>query len=516
MIGRRQDGSTTPIELTSASWIAEDSARYVSIILRDVAAFWAAKAALQESQTWLRTVTDTALAGLLVVDRDYTIRYANRAYAVLFNLASHDVAGFALGDILPDLNATSRLRIDQAFAGSRTTEDVVLPVGEAGRGLRHLAATYEASRNALGEQVVVVVATDVTEIKQTEAALRASRDMLQSVLDGTGDAIFAKDSEGRYVMVNRLAARHIGKPRDAILGRDDLALFGPETAGAYREQDRAITESGRPMEIHRALTLDGELRNIIVTKRSWIGPDGRSGGIVGLTRDVTEQLTLARERRQLAKRLVGAQEAERLRIARELHDQVGQNLTGLSLGIKELEERAGTGEARSPLVWLRGLTDEISASLHRTALQLRPTSLDDFGLKQAITSHVAEWGTRFNLEVDVALDALDTVALSSDAQLVLYRCVQETLTNTIKHAQACHIGIVVQTTPTHIRLIIEDDGVGFDPDAIHGSPDGGLGLLGLRERIGHLGGDLTIESTKNNGAAFFFSIPFDAEHVVDL
>lgn len=508
-VGRRRDGTGFPIDLSFARWAASDGQIFFTGILRSVAQVQAAQAALAESQAWLQTVSDTALVGLLVIDRDHRIRFANRAYGILFNLGPGDVSGSHLRDVLPDLYGLVATRVDAAFTGLKRSYETVFPDAGDGTQRRYLSGTYEPSRNAAGEEVVVVVVTDVTELKRKEMVLRASRDLLQSVVDGTGDAIFAKDAGGRYVMVNDRGARMAGLLRDEIIGRTDFELFDAPTAKLYRSQDQQITRSGQPMSIERVVSIEGQTRHIVATKQAWTGPDGTSGGVVGITRDVTEQHLIEIEREQVAKRLTDAQEAERLRIARELHDQVGQDLTGLAIGLKRLEEQIAP-EGRQHLARLRSLTDQISQTLHRTAMELRPTSLEDFGLRQAVTSNVADWGTRFGLQVDLALEALDGAKLSSDAELAIYRCVQESLTNIVKHAQASCISVVARRTADVLRLVIEDDGVGFDCEAVPKGNGGGLGILGMRERLHQVGGHLIFEAAPRRGTMVFITVGIES------
>ncbi len=467
-------------------------------------------AALQESQEWLQTVTDTALVGLVVIDQQHNIRFANRAYAVLLDLPSHELVGMHIRDIVPAIyGSLVKPRLDNAFAGVRHSYDAIYPPDGPQERRRNIVVTYEPSRSSTGEPAVVVVITDVTELKRTAAALRSSRDLLQSVLDGAGDPIFAKDLSGRYIVVNEVAAKISGRRREELIGRRDVEIFPSHQANQSVNHDNDVIAEKRPVQVQRSVLVDNEYRDYLATKHPWQSATGELMGVVGILRDVTEQNRSIAERNDLVRRLMEAEEEERLRIARELHDHLGQEVTGLSLGLKDLEAKVSGEAALTRITWLRELTDKISRELHRTAIELRPTSLQDLGLAEAIASHITSWSGQFDIVCDVHVTELDRTRLDDDVALVLYRCVQEALTNVLKHAGAKNVSVVASLGNADVRLIIEDDGTGFDLDTVVSTKGGrrGLGLAGMRERMHLIGGDIDIESQPGSGKTLFLIVP---------
>ena len=207
--------------------------------------------------------------------------------------------------------------------------------------------------------------------------------------------------------------------------------------------------------------------------------------------------------RDALRRAVQAQEAERRRLARELHDETGQALTSILLGLAAVE-RAETAEAaRVAAGDLRELVVETLQNVRRLAVELRPSALDDFGLEPALRrlgQTVKESGA-----LDVQVETrLGSERLLPEVETAVYRIVQEALTNVVKHASAQRVSIVVTRMPEKVMVLIEDDGSGFDPDV---GPGEGLGLLGMRERVQLLDGSLAIDAQRGSGTTLAVELP---------
>jgi signal transduction histidine kinase len=199
--------------------------------------------------------------------------------------------------------------------------------------------------------------------------------------------------------------------------------------------------------------------------------------------------------RDAFRRVVEAQELERRRLARELHDETGQALTSILLGLRSLEDALGSVEARESVATLRELVVATLQDVRRLAVELRPKVLDDFGLVPALERLTESFGEQ--TEIDVRFEtALGDERLPADVETALYRIVQEALTNVVTHAHARSVSIVLVRKPDTVALVIEDDGRGFDPATTR---EGGFGLEGMRERVGLLDGKLQVESRADAG-----------------
>ena len=233
-------------------------------------------------------------------------------------------------------------------------------------------------------------------------------------------------------------------------------------------------------------------------------------------RSVAADLKVETERRaqaeaelsEVLRRTVLEQEAERQRIARELHDSLGQSLTLLQLGLDGL----GRSEpvVAAPVAALKRIADGLGREINRLAWEIRPTALDDLGLPTAIRHLLDTWADRSQLTFDLHL-MLEERRLPAAVETTLYRVLQEAVTNVARHAGAGRVGIILEASEQEVRLIVEDDGRGFTWEAgrpgEHAAPSCRLGLLGMRERLSLVGGTLEVETSPGRGTTLFTRVP---------
>lgn len=226
--------------------------------------------------------------------------------------------------------------------------------------------------------------------------------------------------------------------------------------------------------------------------------------------DVTERKRAEDARDDLLRRLVTVQEDERRRVSRELHDSVGQLLTALALTIKAARDAAPLPPVTdNRLGEVQKVADELSRVVHNLATRLRPTSLDDVGLHDAIAQFLNAWSTRTGITVEYEAVGIETVRLGPDIETTIFRLVQEAMTNVARHAKANRVDVVISRQDSHVTVAVEDDGVGFDVDLALASDR--LGLIGMRERAVLAGGKLDIESRPGGGTAVLASIPLQVQ-----
>jgi len=220
-------------------------------------------------------------------------------------------------------------------------------------------------------------------------------------------------------------------------------------------------------------------------------------------------LHASEERKQVLHQAVLAQENERTRIARELHDSLGQYLTALQLGLSAIGRRAKHDPAvTDEIARLRDLTSEIGGEVNRIAWELRPTALDDLGLEKAIAQYLEEWSERSRLQFDLQVD-LGNRRLPPTVETTVYRALQEAVTNVVRHAEAERVAVILEVVGRQLQLIVEDDGRGFPPEDAEGGEQGTLhlGLMGIRERLALVDGTLEIESSAGVGTTLFVRVP---------
>jgi signal transduction histidine kinase len=247
----------------------------------------------------------------------------------------------------------------------------------------------------------------------------------------------------------------------------------------------------------------------VIAAHNRLGPDPRfTDEHLRLTETFGARAAVAvdladRVARDALRRVVAGQELERRRLARELHDETGQALTSILLGLKRVEEAKTPEESRASAAELREQIVDTLQSVRRLAVELRPSALDDFGLVAALERLAEAFGEQSGIGVDIHTN-LDSTRLPGEIETALYRIVQEALTNVAKHAEATRVSIVVTRRENAVTAVIEDDGQGFGAG---GGTGEGLGLVGMKERVGLLGGRLAIESTEGAGTTVVAEVP---------
>ena len=242
----------------------------------------------------------------------------------------------------------------------------------------------------------------------------------------------------------------------------------------------------------------------------------RTAELVKLNEDLlieVNERTVAEVRaRRFMRQLVTAQEDERRNIARDLHDHLGQQLTGLRLKLQNHKDACGDDQKlRMEVEELQVIAERVDEDLDFLEWELRPTSLDEFGLAFALANFVQEWSRHFNIPAEFHTTGFDTERLPAEVEINLYRIAQEAMNNISKHAKARAVDVLLERRNAHVTLIIEDDGRGFDPEVIDTKADGKkAGLLNMRERASFVGGTVDIESHPGNGTTVFVRTPISS------
>jgi signal transduction histidine kinase len=214
--------------------------------------------------------------------------------------------------------------------------------------------------------------------------------------------------------------------------------------------------------------------------------------------------------RQVLRRLAAAEETERGRVSRELHDRLGQELTALKLGLEIIRKnRPCPPKVRDRVIKLEKLADGLMRGIHRLAWELRPAVLDDFGLEMALRRYADEWAALSGVPVDFHSQGMTAQRLAPELETTLYRIAREALTNVFRHAQARRVSVLLERRADHMLLIVEDDGRGFEVSALLQAPatEGKLGLLGIQERATLAGGSVEFESRPAAGTSVFVRLP---------
>ncbi|MEM5315226.1 PAS domain-containing protein [Paraburkholderia sp. JHI869] len=347
----------------------------------------------------------------------------------------------------------------------------------------------------------------------------------RAILSNIPDQAWLKDTESRYVLVNEAFIGACGRAEHEIIGSTPEQVWPPDWGKVYMSTDRAVLQSGvrRRYEETRS-GADGTPRWFDTVKMPIRDANGSIIGTVGISRDITDlkrsEMELSDSRSQLRKLLAYLQsirEAERTRISRELHDELGQLLSGLRLGLNYLETQAGDPESAQAahVHMLKELVDATMDAVHRIASDLRPAVLDELGLHAALEWLTESFVQRNSLpcELHVEMSGTQANGLDTERSTAIFRIVQEALTNAARHARALRVVVEVDMRGDDCLLAITDDGCGMDTSrAANGTS---LGLLGMRERALMLGGQLSVRSRPGHGTTVSARIPLHGVAMAD-
>jgi PAS domain S-box-containing protein len=359
---------------------------------------------------------------------------------------------------------------------------------------------------------------EIAQRKISEEALRSSEQKYSTLVENSLTGIYI-DQDARIQFANQRFADIYGYPREEVLGIESWKLVHPDDREfTNRIREKRLKREETPSEYEaRGLTRQGEI--IWITRRNTLIEYGGRPAILGNIADITGRkltenaLRESEEKlRSLSSHLLTAQERERRRVSLELHDELGQALTVLKLQLRSMERklRHDPPSLRDEIKDTLGYIDQIIENVRRLSRDLSPSILEDLGLHAALRWLAEDFGRHFQMETSITLPEINHL-FSPEAQIVIYRMVQEALTNAGKHSNATRTSVLGTTQGGAVSFLVEDNGKGFDVNAVmvRKSAEKGLGLAAMHERARMLGGSLKVESKEGTGTRVFFSIPLD-------
>jgi PAS domain S-box-containing protein len=369
----------------------------------------------------------------------------------------------------------------------------------------------------LTQRVIFVVAFTVLLLHATIAERRHALAMSEGALNrfqvlfkAAPNGVIAVDNNGHIVHANEQVEKAFGYGRGELIG-SPVEILVPQAAGARHAKLReqySLSPEKRSMGAGRELygrRKDGSEFPLEIGLAPCSANDGDL--ILASIVDISERRESERQHQTLLRRTMQAIELERLRLAHELHDETGQSVTAAMLELGQIEKES-TEDGRNRVRRLRDQLENMGKALHRIAWELRPASLDELGLKNALANYLTLWTTQSGIQSDFHGGDGKLDEISEEVCTIIYRVAQEALTNVAKHAVgATTATLIIDCDRNLIRLTIEDDGCGFDVSTVVERSGGGLGLPGMRERLSLVRGELEIESTPGRGTTLFIRIP---------
>ncbi len=352
----------------------------------------------------------------------------------------------------------------------------------------------------------------IVRLRDTTAALRASERHYRSLVDILPDGVGMIDLEGRIADANRQAVAMWGfADRAEMLGKNTLELLRPEDHERFKRNMASALKTGlmRNAE-YTMIRKAGQRFAVELSAAVSTNADGRAVGLVAVARDITERKHAEEELRDLSGRIIEAQEAERLRVARELHDGVNQVLASAKMRLRKVQEIATelNPAAREILARCHRLIAQALEDNRRIAYNLRPSDLDELGLVAACQNFCEELRSRTPLQVTYSATRLRQ-RLAAAVELNLFRIVQEAVNNVEKHARAKTVRVQILHKADTMILQIRDDGRGFDARTLKAGRGKwqGNGLSNIHQRAMSVGGTCAVESVPNKGTVITVRVP---------
>lgn len=478
----------------------------------------------------LAKIIDGSSIPSFVINKQHKVIYWNTALEALSGIKRDKVIGTdqqwrafysekrpAMADLIVDGAPLSKIAAyypgrhgkSRLIEGAYEAEDFFPDMGKQGKWL-HFTASPIRDNNG---QIIGAIESleDITERKHAEEALQESGKSFRALFEGAYDAIWSHDLEGNIQTANKAAATLSGYPVEELLRMNVKSFLGEESLTLAREVGRRLVQHlyvDIPYEL-RLIKKDGS-EAICMVSTNLISGEGEARSFHNIARDVTQEKRMQENLRYYLQEITRAQEEERKRIARELHDDTAQMLGSLSRQLDNFV-RKKSGLAPNEVLFLKDLQAQLNRGVqgvNRFVQDLRPSLLDDLGLIPALRSLMKDLqeydGIGSNLKV-----LGGEKRFLPEFESLLFRIVQEALNNIRRHAQASEATVVIDFTGDKVKVAISDNGRGFE---LGGGVDdlprsGKLGLAGMRERARLLGGTLEVQSTPGKGTTLIVEVP---------
>ncbi len=446
---------------------------------------------------------------MLIIDRDYNIENISDSGLMLLGKSREEVIGKKCYEIIsgtdcPEAGCPCRRTLE-----TRQVESIERYEERFGR---YFSIKSSPIFDESGEIVKFVdLRRDITEKKRTEEALQESERSYRELFEVAPDAIWVHDLKGNIIKANKAAEKLTGLSAEELAGGNVQTLLSEEGLRLAKEVRRRLVKGeavAQPYEQH-LIRKDGTEATLRLTT-SPIFSNGQLIAFQNIARDITEEKRMQENLRYYLQEITRAQEEERRRIARELHDSTAQTLIAL---LHQLENLLGD-KAKLPVREAKALWGfyeqirDVLREVRRFSRDLRPSILDDLGLLPALEWVTGELNKEYGVEATLEVVG-DVRRFSQEAELILFRIVQEALRNVAKHAQPSKAEVKIEFEKQKTRVTVSDDGIGFElPESLGDLPyTGKLGLAGMQERVQLLGGNLKLKSKLGKGTTVVATAP---------
>lgn len=455
-------------------------------------------------------------------DKDRRLILVNRAYEEFMGLARESLTGKRSEEFFPP-----------SFAETvRQSDDEVVRLNSLCRceqkmttqeGVTYFdtikAPVFDSARNLIG---ILGISRDITDRKQVENSLRESEEKYRTLAESSKDIIARINSKGEYLYINPAISLYLPESHEELIGKT-CQLFGisEDKSCCHNVYGRKVFETGQPQEFE--FELESPSGKYFFNWRLFPEYDGsgKVGTVVVVARDITNRKAMENRLRaeilhrketeqklhMLTSRMISSREEERIILARDIHDDLGQILTGLkidvSLLIAQMTASRHDSSAIDKLLSISSSIDAAFGSIRRIVTNLRPMELDKLGLLQAIRSYLENFQQRSGISCELCSNT-NNIKLDSNSEIALFRIFQESLTNVMRHSNASKIFVIIEEDNICLRLSVRDNGDGISDSEL--SETGSFGIMGMKERALMIGADISIKGEKGVGTQVTVSI----------
>lgn len=473
-----------------------------------------AEEALRASEERTRAIVSQTTAGIAQTDADGTFNFVNEKYCTMLGASCDEIIGTKMQEWTHPDDVPHNLELFGRLVETGEPFEIEKRYVRRDNSIIWVHNSVSAVRGGNGEiQQLVAVSVDITTRKRAEEALCESEERFRAIVNQTTVGVARTDAYGKMTFVNRKLCTMLGYAHESqALGKTLWDFIETDMLAATQHLFAQLFETGETFEIEEQMTRsNGEKFWAIINVSAQRAADGKLYSTVAVMLDISErkQAAEALRAKETLQKLVRAQEDERRRIASDIHDHLGQQLTALRLKLEVLRGLCDAAQAQAILDETQARAAQIDADIDFISWELRPSALDDMGLAAALETYVLEWSRNFGITADFDASRFKQhQRLTSEAETNLYRIAQEILNNVAKHARARRVDIALERREGSVVLIIEDDGQGFDHSDVLQNVKS-IGISGMRDRAALLGGQVEIESAPGNGTTVFVRVPLE-------
>jgi len=485
----------------------------------------AVELALRDSEERYRRLYHHTPAMLHSIDPGGRIVSVSDYWSEILGYSKEEVIGRPLTDFFTEASRRfAQEKVFPEFFKTGFVKDVPYQFVKKNGDITDVLLSAIADRDSNGDiKRTLAVSIDVTERKLAEEALQQAKEELRryskdlerlvgkqtreitSILEFTPAVVYIKDKEGRYTLVNTRYEELFGVSRAQVRGKTDDEILSRPMADQFRSSDLRVLNENQSCQVEEQILQADGPHTYLSVKFPIYDESGNISGVCGIMNDITAVKKAQHQLRRLSGSIMANQEKERTAIARELHDELGQVLTALRMDSVWMHDRLKKTDppASERALTMCKLIDKNIEDVRGMVFRLRPGVLDDLGLVDALDWYTTDFERR--TEITCVFDFDNVPPINETIATAAYRITQEALTNIARHANASRVDVSLRTQNSTLTLAVVDNGKGFKASEL--SESDGLGVAGMRERAGLVGGVLEVLSTPHQGTRVHFNVP---------